>query len=134
MTEKVQTTYRCGYCNKWYLSKYHAARHEDLCSKNPSNHRPCLGCPHLTTEEAIVGYRDSYYGDEIDYPEQQKAMYCNFHKKGVYSPVVEKKWGHGYEYLVIDGEERENEPMPLRCEEHDRLLQEWEDIKYNSYP
>lgn len=129
MKESIKTVYKCDHCGKNYLRKTAAETHEDRCTKNPENIKPCLSCPRLATKEFIVGYDDMPDGSERK--NRQSAMFCTKFETGVYSPVVIKKWGWAYESLETeDGKEYENNPMPESCLEYDRVQLEDHDFRF----
>lgn len=88
MTEETRLIYRCEYCPKYYISAYHAKRHEDSCSGNPANKRQCTeGCVHLV-------YKDLEYEEETWFggaTRKVNVLFCEKLRKAVYPASVEEK-------------------------------------------
>lgn len=51
MREEVRTVYWCDFCNKRYISKYWAEKHELYCTANPN--RVCRTCDHNGSDNNI---------------------------------------------------------------------------------
>ena len=112
MKTKVRTTYNCDYCNKLYLRKDAAEKHEISCWKNPANERPCFGCSNLCKKKATVYTGvDNYHSGE---PETMVAelMHCKEFGKFLYTPQNEIK-GNWFEMEDFGG--YENVAMPKTC-------------------
>lgn len=109
ITKENQTHYLCEYCNKRYIRKHHCANHENLCGKNPDNHRPCLSCVHLEKKPCKTYFS---YGTEYGQAEGVvDVLHCSKLEKFVFTPFNEKR-GNIYELF------EENNPMPLTCDSY----------------
>ncbi len=79
-----QTIYNCDFCNKRYLVKNAAYRHEDWCGSNPKNFPKCEGCKYLREIK-----KDVYCGDEdYGYHRECKAFFCDKKQIGLYPSKV----------------------------------------------
>lgn len=99
--------YYCDHCNKYYLSKYYATKHEKICHNNPENERACFNCKYLEKKTTYL-YFDTPNGEcsrEID------ILFCSKLEKGVYPPKVELK---GNSFDLAD---YMNTPMPKECDD-----------------
>lgn len=105
---KIETKeiYKCEFCNKLYQLKHFAAKHEELCTKNPENKRACFGCSHLEKKQTTI-YHDSPLGGEI--VQQVHILFCNKKQMYVYPPRVQVKKN------MYDLGNDLNEPMPKVC-------------------
>ena len=43
-TKKVKQVYICEHCNRLFILKWRAEKHEIKCSKNPANKIECFNC------------------------------------------------------------------------------------------
>lgn len=69
--------YKPSCCNKAYMHRWSALRHEKKCFRNPNN-KACLTCGNFMTEYNTVyvpPHGDQNYGD-ADYDE--RINYCNY--------------------------------------------------------
>jgi hypothetical protein len=114
MKTKVKTIYQCDYCNKTYLNKYFAAKHESLCVKNPENKRPCYGCIDLTKKNAEIysGIDDWFNGEPIYFT--KRFLFCKKHEKFLYTPQNAIKGNCNH--IDENGDDFKNYAMPLDCE------------------
>ncbi len=110
MKTETKTIYKCEYCNKLYQMKHYCLKHEERCTRNPENHRPCYLCEHLSMERLKVIYVDYRHGYEEQVEHEANALFCNKKQTGVYQPKNEQKDNM---YTLSDFE---NEPMPRECE------------------
>lgn len=100
MKAKDVTIYICDLCNKKYFRKHAAVSHEERCTKNPDNFRPCFTCQFLQKEKI----------DLSEGPIRFVASLMHCKKKAVFlhPPSVEKKGNK----IDLGGE---NYPMPRNC-------------------
>ncbi len=105
---KIETKeiYKCEFCNKLYQLKHFAAKHEQLCTKNPENKRACFGCSHLEKKQTTI-YHDSPLGGENE--QQVHILFCNKKQIYLYPPRVQVKQN------MYDLGNDSNEPMPKVC-------------------
>ena len=101
-----KTIYYCDHCNKYYLSKYFAEKHEKFCSRNPENERACFGCQYLDKSKA-QSYYDAYDGER---ERNVKILFCEKFNCGVYPPKVEINQNS------LELVDLENYPMPKNCD------------------
>ena len=106
MRKEEITAYFCDHCNKLYKRKHAAIKHEQDCSKNPDNFRPCLDCVHC--EQKNVGVFIEGMGAYCT--QKANVIFCTKLEKGLVRPQRQRT---GFWY---DLEDYENEPMPLECE------------------
>lgn len=100
MKTQLRNTYNCEYCNKLYVMKHHAERHEKYCKKNPANQHRCFQrCEHLIKS---IDYLEDEYGDRYG---TVATFTCAITDKEMYSYKAEKSM-----YIECDGER-----MPLEC-------------------
>jgi hypothetical protein len=115
------TIYKCDFCNKQLMRKFAMVRHEERCSANPKNDRPCLGCRHLETKEIEFDTGIStYHGCEPIY-RKAKTFYCI--AKNILLLHPKTKYLEGRENLscvLLDNEETEQFEMPTQCDVFDR--------------
>ena len=96
MKTKLRNIYRCDHCNKYYISKYHAERHEKYCRENPNNQHACFkDCKHLTSGQ----------------DEEGKYFTCDITGKSLFSYRAEAT----LHYASRDGFHKR---MPLECEHY----------------
>lgn len=105
MITKNKEVYYCEHCRKHGLNKGAMKHHENICSKNPVNDRPCFHCKHLGYNDAIA--YGSYYGEENAI--NRTLLYCNKRDVFLYTPQNEIK---GNQYDLGDDM---NERMPKIC-------------------
>jgi len=96
----------CEHCNKYYLSKYFAEKHEKICFKNPENKRACFGCEFLD-KQVTKGYFDAFDGQ---HETKYTVLVCMKFNCGVYPPKFEINQN------FIDMLDIENEAMPKECD------------------
>lgn len=109
MKERLLKVYNCSFCNKRYLIKSVAYRHEEWCGSNPKNFPACNYCVHLEQIEKEITVN---IGTCNEYNRTVKAFYCGAKKIGLYpSKVLQsdmvKKYPENFE-----GEEL----MPKNCD------------------
>ena len=107
MKTVTKPVYYCDYCKKYFISKYFAEKHENICSKNPQNNRACFNCKHLQKETFDL-YFDTWSGEDS---KKVDVLFCVKLEKGVYPPKVEMKGN------FFDFGDFLNEPMPKECKE-----------------
>lgn len=107
ITEKKEI-YKCEFCRKIYQMKRAAEFHELICTKNPTNKRPCFGCDNIEKRD-IVKYEDYYGGNEVK--RTINVLYCKAKDVYLYPPKVEIKNN------ALDFGET-NEPMPKDCDKY----------------
>lgn len=109
MKVRTKEVYNCEYCNKLYLVKSAAEKHEEMCFKNPANKRPCFECVHLIKKCTSVpcDYVDEH-GEECE--RNLDLLYCSKKQTFLYTPKNEIKGN------VFDLGEKGNEPMPKECD------------------
>lgn len=74
MKTQETTIYKCEFCGKYYIRKYHAEKHEEYCYKNPRNKHICLKtCMYL---EVGKGEGIRYDEDGKEYPYFIKTFKC----------------------------------------------------------
>lgn len=82
MKARTKEVYNCEYCNKLYLVKSAAERHEFACFKNPANKRPCFECENLSKENTeIETWCYDYNGNEIS---RNVDLFCCKKRTGFY--------------------------------------------------
>lgn len=106
MKIKERTVYSCDFCNKKYFRKNACLKHENICSRNPINHRDCFDCTHLKTEEIDLHF-DTPHGTTS---EKRTIFYCQKVNQFLYPPITEFK-GSAYLQEDINDGNVENEPM-----------------------
>lgn len=112
MKTELKEIYKCDHCNKLYQIKSCAIAHELICSKNPTNHRPCFICAHLEKKETIY-YYDTYCGEN---KKTINLLHCAVIDSFLYPPKVESKknW--------FDLGDKHNEPMPKECDKQEYVI------------
>lgn len=109
MKTQETTIYKCEFCGKYYIRKYHAERHEKFCYKNPINKHICIkDCLFLEVDEIYkpTVAHDSDWNEIEGVPYKTKSFKCT--KLG-----VEMFTYRGEEKRVdIKGLQR----MPFECE------------------
>lgn len=109
MKERLLTVYNCSFCNKRYLVKNVAYRHEKYCSSNPDNWPACSSCVHITQVEKTI---TMFEGTCNEYNRTVKSFKCGKKGIGLYpSKVLEKDMLKKYPENFI-GEEL----MPKTCD------------------
>ncbi|HDZ27068.1 hypothetical protein LCGC14_0500910 [marine sediment metagenome] len=105
MKTQTREIYRCGYCNKWYLIKKSAEKHEVICNKNPVNDRPCFNCPLLVKKE---------YQEEDEFHHKLDLFFCEHFEHYLFPPSADhkKNW-------IDTGE---SVPMPKECDAAENQL------------
>lgn len=111
MKTRIRTTYNCDFCSKLYVRKDMAERHENMCTKNPANNRPCFECIHLKKKKTEVYSGYDHYGSGEPATHEVEAFYCSKKEHYLYTPQNEIK-GNAFE---IAWDEDVNEPMPKEC-------------------
>ena len=114
------TVYKCDHCSKKLFRKHAMAAHEIRCSKNPENIRACFTCIHLKSVEM------RYEGNLPTYHEELRDGTCfKCTKKDIflYPPKLEYNENGVPGYTEFEGEEIEQEKMPITC-----LLREDEEL------
>lgn len=106
MKSKYKEVYYCDFCNKHGLHKGHMTRHEQLCTRNPENKRPCFNCVHLDLKTATAV---EFLGDDTNIS-KVKVFFCSKLKSFLHTPKNEAK-GNRFEL-----EEGNNNPMPKECD------------------
>jgi len=105
MKTETREVYFCGHCNKLYLRKKWALKHEKVCTYNPDNDRKCFRCDHCEKLK-----NQMYFGNEelgsVD------ICHCNKLDVYIYPPKVEHK---GNAFLSEDLG-KDNIPMKKECE------------------
>lgn len=102
------TLYICEHCRKAYQVKPACEKHEQWCTKNPTNFVRCSGCTYLEEREKNL---DEYYGDRTFY-KTSKSFFCTKKNIEVYPVKVAKlklpeKYPDDFENA---------ERMPTECE------------------
>lgn len=101
--KKIKTViYKCDFCNKIYQKEYFARKHEESCTLNPKNFRPCFSCSYLTKKETKV--LDDYENEKI-----LDLLYCKKKNVFLHTPQNELK----NNAFTLD--ENDNIPMPKEC-------------------
>lgn len=122
MKEKLRMVYNCEHCNKLYLVKYYALRHEDWCGSNPKNWPKCGDCKYLREikKEVFTGSED--YG----YHRECKSFFCDKKQIGLYpAKVLRNGLVNKYPETFI------NETiMPVECELHETGNNESNDLPW----
>ncbi|WP_288373996.1 hypothetical protein [uncultured Chryseobacterium sp.] len=110
MDIKVKKVYFCSHCNKHYLHKGFATRHEEFCSKNPKNHKPCYDCKYFDKKEIEV-FADGgeYYNDRYI---KTHCFHCSLKSLDFWTLSAQRK---GLNQLY----DNEMEFMPDSCEHFD---------------
>lgn len=113
MIIKTRKVYRCEYCGKYYLSKYHCTNHELKCRKNPSNDRPCFHCKHLDMTFA------EYQNEHGEY-DKVSCFVCNKKNVIMHHPTLLLKLNDAWleDRLLGIIEETEQEEMPKECADY----------------
>lgn len=109
------TIYKCDFCKKELKRKWSMELHEKLCNNNPVNHKKCLNCVHLNSEEMDVEFLQGYdYHDgEPDYRTQSvKVLKCDKLDKLMFPWAIEKKELHLKHPITFE----DQEPMPKECD------------------
>jgi len=119
MTVKENITlYKCDFCKKELKRRHAMETHEERCSGNPVNYRPCLGCQHLERKEIqyYAGVDDDYSGEPVY--RKGKAFFCAKKNKLLLHPKTEYfNWRFNIKYVTFNGEhEVEQDDMPKQCE------------------
>jgi len=109
------TLYYCDFCKKELKRKHAMEKHELLCFNNPINDRPCFHCNHLEKKE-VDHYIDTGYGEH-------KMVLNLFHckLKNLFLYTHKNEFKKNYYDLGDDF----NEPMPIKCAELDKELNNW---------
>jgi len=105
MIIETKEIYKCEHCRKLYQRKTSAIKHENMCTKNPKNHRACFDCHHLEKQEYD---HEEYYGDG-SHIRKLNLFSCDLVKSFLHPPQCEIKGN------VLDISEP-NRPMPRSCE------------------
>jgi len=109
MKERLLKVYNCSFCNKRYLIKTVAYRHEEWCGSNPKNWPACNGCVHLEQIEKDITV---YAGTYNEYSRTVKSFWCGAKKVGLYpSKCLQTDMVKKYPENFID-----EELMPKECE------------------
>lgn len=107
MKTEVKEIYKCDYCNKLYQRKSAAITHEERCTWNLENDRPCFHCKHLTKK------KKSIYEDRWGQGEQEVVLdllYCDKKEIFLHTPKSDSK---GTTYDLGDDS---NDPMSKECD------------------
>ena len=97
MKKEDKIIYRCKYCNKYYLHKGYAKRHEKYCKLNPVNQHMCFKfCKKL----------QRVYASQYGVNKQCVYFSCIHFKQWLYSYIAERKNLD----IVMTGRR-----MPLQC-------------------
>lgn len=107
MKTEIRETYRCDFCNKFYLMKTACLKHEERCHLNPSNNRLCYECDHLDKKK-VESVREDDHGNLITYD----LYFCKKVDACLHPPKVEFKGN------AIELYEYENMPMKVECEHY----------------
>lgn len=114
MKTRTKKVFYCDFCKKHGLNKSQMDYHESICSKNPTNERPCFSCRHLIKKETVV-YGEYYDGS--GWERRVDLLFCNSKKIFLYTPKNQIKGNH------FDLGNNSNELMPKECEIYqDELL------------
>lgn len=106
MKTETRTIYRCEFCNKIYLRKNPAERHEEQCNSNPINFRACSSCEHFKKVEETY-YFDTYCGEGS---RKVQVFKCDKINSFIHPLSVERN-GTAFEFGDLD-----NVPMKKECE------------------
>ena len=107
MKTEIREIYKCDHCNKLYQVKRFAIAHEEICSSNPDNRRPCFECSNLCKKKVDI-YYDMPWGSEA--ARSLAVLYCKENKTYLYPPKVEIRGN------AFDLGDHLNEPMPKSCD------------------
>lgn len=116
------TYYKCDFCNKKLFRKWAMVSHEQKCSSNPANNRPCLNCNFLQRVPAKydTGISDYHNGDPV--MKDFSAFRCSKLDKIMSHPTVDFfSHKHLLSWVEVKGVEVEQVQMPNSCDEY-----EWE--------
>lgn len=108
----IETTiYRCEHCNKLYLLAKACEKHENGCTRNPDNSRPCFTCAHCVSQDVIY-HHDTWDGYASD---KRAVFFCKKKSVALYPPSVERKktW---FDSLTLGDADIENVAMPKECD------------------
>lgn len=113
MKALAKTVFYCEHCKKHYLAKHACINHEEICSRNPANQRPCFDCHHLIKTEARAYYQSCPEAPETITVE---ILYCKHMDLYLHPPKWEirnRKWD------IVEGE---NFPMPKQCKHQKNIF------------
>lgn len=122
MKQSVKTVFYCEYCNKHYLHRGFANRHEEFCSKNPKNKKPCYDCKHFDSVDVEVfvdggeHYKDDY--------RMSKCFHCSLKVLNFWTLSAQRK-GLDKRY------DNEMEYMPDKCSEFEDKYEYWNSLTEN---
>ncbi len=117
MKTEIKKIFQCDHCSKWYHVRAACEKHENNCTSNPVNKRPCFGCVGLKKKEVEV------YPVVGDTRQVASLLYCDKKEMFLHTPVNENK---GNQFEIAD---HDNNPMPKECEEHEDFFEMPEGIK-----
>ena len=107
------TVYKCDHCSKKLFRKQAMAAHELRCSKNPENIRACFGCANL--ERVDIEFETTV--QTYDYELRKGSCFrCRAKNIFMHPPKLEYNEKGVPVYTEFEGEEIEQEKMPLLCE------------------
>lgn len=107
------TIYKCDFCKKELKRKHAMVRHEERCSGNPVNQRPCLNCQHF--EMVAVEYVKHGY-DQFG---KSKTGHCML--KDILMPHPKTEYSQSednIDYVYLNDKETEQVKMPKNCAEY----------------
>ncbi len=91
MEKRKETVYRCGYCNKPYLSSSGCLKHESYCFNNVEN-KACLTCEYNDYGRCVEGYnprdKKALHGDKVS---NSMVTKCNMWE---ISQIIEETEGY----------------------------------------
>ena len=124
MKESVKTVFYCEYCNKHYLHRGFASRHETFCSKNPKNQKPCYDCKHFENKNIEV-FADGgeYYGDRYI---KTHCFHCSLKDLNFWTLSAQRR-------ELNKLYDNEMEFMPDQCGEFEDKYEHWNSIN-EKYP
>lgn len=113
MKQYTCTAYRCDHCNKNYLRKHAAEKHEKYCNQNPENFHACYNeCKYLEQTKKVV------YGDEYGSSRNVTIYRCTKLDKILYNFKAEALGLLSKYPEHFEGQER----MPRDCEHLDQEM------------
>ena len=106
------TVYKCDHCSKKLFRKHSMAAHELRCSRNPENIRSCFRCMHLKSVDMRYESVVQTYNDDL---KDGTCFKCKVKEIFMHPPKLEYNEKGVPEYTEFEGEEIEQERMPMTC-------------------